>query len=135
MDKAIIGKISRQWTAREQERTDAVGTDKVVNMEWDGIPNLKDEDYYVEFIDTTGRDIIQQAVNIYSTQSPKWNVLPRGLGDVDTAEEFERTIEWYMWKAAQMGEKRFHSEALINACKYNRVCAQLEWVDDYSFCV
>lgn len=106
--------------------------DKIVAMEYRGIPNLKDKPYYVEFIDTTGRDIIQQAVNIYSTQKPKWNVLPRGLGDLDTAKEFEKTIEWYMWKAAQKGRKRFHSEALINSCKYNKVCAQLEWKKDDS---
>lgn len=134
-DKKLIGKISRQWTATCEEREDFEGYDDIIAMKVKGIPNLEDEDYYVQFVDTTGRDIVQQAVNIYSTQSPKWNVLPRGLGDIDTAEEFERTIEWYMWKAAQMGRKRFHSEALINACKYNRVCAQLEWVDAYSFCV
>lgn len=135
LDKTIINRISRQYTLMAEEITDYADYDNIVAMKWDGIPNLKDEDYYVEFIDTTGRDIVQQAVNIYSTQRPKWDVLPRGLGDIDTAEEFERVIEWYMWKAAQAGRKRFHSEALINACKYNKVCAQLEWTDDYSFCV
>lgn len=115
-----------------EEFEDNIEYDKIVAMEYRGIPNLKDKAYYVEFIDTTGRDIIQQAVNIYSTQKPKWNVLPRGLGDLDTAKEFEKTIEWYMWKAAQKGRKRFHSEALINSCKYNKVCAQLEWKKDES---
>lgn len=114
------------------EFEDNIEYDKIVAMEYRGIPNLKDKAYYVEFIDTTGRDIIQQAVNIYSTQKPKWNVLPRGLGDLDTAKEFEKTIEWYMWKAAQKGRKRFHTEALINSCKYNKVCAQLEWKKDES---
>ncbi len=135
MDKKLINRISRQWTLTEKERSDYAGYDDIVAMKWDGIPNLKDEDYYVEFRDTTGRDIVQQAVNIYSTQRPKWDVLPRGLGDIDTAEEFERIIEWYMWKAAQMGRTPFHSEALINACKYNKICGQIEWTDEYAFCV
>lgn len=135
LDKTLISRIYRQYALSAGDTQDYADYDNIVAMKWDGIPNLKDEDYYVEFIDTTGRDIVQQAVNIYSTQRPKWDVLPRGLGDIDTAEEFERVIEWYMWKAAQSGRKRFHSEALINACKYNKVCAQLEWTDDYSFCV
>jgi len=133
--KKIINRIYRQRALMAAEFDDMSAYDDIVAMKWDGIPNLKDEDYYVEYIDTTGRDIVQQAVNIYSTQRPKWDVLPRGIGDIDTAEEFERVIEWYMWKAAQMGRKRFHSEALINACKYNKVAAQLEWTNDYSFCV
>ena len=131
LDKTLINRIYRQYELAEEEIEDYTAYDDIVAMKWEGIPNLRDEDYYVQYIDTTGRDIVQQAVNIYSTQRPKWDVLPRGLGDVDTAEEFERVIEWYMWKAAQMGRKRFHSEALINACKYNKVCAQLEWVDNY----
>lgn len=134
LDKNLINRIYRQYELNEEDFEDFQKYDDVVAMKYAGIPNLKDEDYYVEFVDTTGRDIVQQAVNIYSTQRPKWDVLPRGLGDVDTAEEFERVIEWYMWKAAQMGRKRFHSEALIQACKYNKVCAQLEWIDNY-FCV
>ena len=85
MDK-VIGKISRQWTQDAQIREDCQGYDDIVAMKWAGIPNLKNEDYYVEFRDSTGRDIIQQAVNIYSTDKPKWEVLPRGLGDIDTAE-------------------------------------------------
>lgn len=132
LDKTVVSRINRKY---KKDFEDFKGYDRIVAMEWDGIPNLKDEDYYVEFRDTTGRDIVQQAVNIYATQRPKWDVIPRGMGDVDTAEDFERIIEWYMWKASQMGAKRFHSEALINACKYNKVCAQLEWTDDYSFCV
>lgn len=135
LDKTIQNRIYRQWCKQETEFESFSGYDGIVNMEWDGIPNLREEEYYVEFIDTTGRDIVQQAVNIYATQRPKWEVLPRGLGDIETAEEFERIIEWYMWKAAQMGPKRFHSEALINASKYNKACAQIEWTDDYSFCV
>lgn len=135
LDKTVINRIARDMTLRADEISDFAEYDKVVAMKWDGIPNLRDEDYYVEYIDTTGRDIVQQAVNIYATQKPKWDVLPRGLGDIDTAEEFERVIEWYMDRAAQMGPKRFHSQALISACKYNKGCAQLEWLDDYSFCV
>jgi hypothetical protein len=134
-DKKIVGKISRQWTARQEERDDYIGYDDIVAMKNDGIPNLRDEDYYVQFTSPIGRDIVQQATNIYSTQSPKWDVLPRGLGDIDVAEKMERAIEWHFFKAAQMGEKRFHSQALIHAIKYNRVCAQLEWLDDYQFCV
>ena len=135
MDTKLINKIKRQCTLMADEVDDFQAYDDIVEMKWDGVPNLLNEDYYVEFIDTTGRDIVQQAVNIYASQRPKWEVLPRGLGDVDTAEQFERVVEWYMAKAAQHGRKRFHSEALIHACKYNKVCAQLEWLDEYSFCV
>lgn len=135
LDSKLASRIYRQYTLMCEQFDDNTEYDKIVDMEYRGIPNLKDKAYYVEHIDTTGRDIIQQAVNIYSTQKPKWNVLPRGLGDVDTAKEFEKVIEWYMYKAAQMGRKRFHTEALMNACKYNKVCAQLEWTDDYNFCV
>ncbi len=132
LDAKLASRIYRQYTLMCEQFDDNTEYDKIVNMEYRGIPNLKDKAYYVEHIDTTGRDIIQQAVNIYATQKPKWNVLPRGLGDLDIAKEFEKTIEWYMWKAAQKGRKRFHTEALMNACKYNKVCAQLEWKKDDS---
>lgn len=135
LDKKLRNRIYRKWALSEVQFDEFKGYDDIVAMKWDGIPNLKEEDYYVEFIDTTGRDIVQQAVNIYASERPKWEVLPRGLGDIETAEEFERIIEWYMWKAAQMGPKRFHSEALIQASKYNKACAQIEWTDEYSFCV
>lgn len=134
-DKSIIGKISRQWTLREDEREDYQAYDDIVAMKNDGIPNLRDEDYYVQFTSPIGRDIVQQATNIYSTQTPKWDIIPRGLGDMDMAEKMERILEWYFWNASQLGEKRFHSQALIHAIKYNRICAQLEWLDDYNFCV
>lgn len=135
MDKKIVNRISRQYTLSKEVLDSFIKYDGIVNMDWEGIPNLKDEDYYVEFRDTTGRDIVQQAVNIYSTQRPKWDVLPRGLGDIEIAEQMERIIEWVMWKANQMGRKRFTIESLMHACKYNRVCGQIEWTDDYSFCV
>ncbi len=134
-DKSIIGKISRQWTLREDEREDYQAYDDIVAMKNDGIPNLRDEDYYSQFTSPIGRDIVQQATNIYSTQTPKWDILPRGLGDMDMAEKMERILEWYFWNAAQLGENRFHTQVLIHAIKYNRVCAQLEWLDDYNFCV
>lgn len=135
MDVKLINKIKRQMELTEGEVEDFQGYDDIVAMKNEGIPNLKAKDYYSQFNDTTGRDVVQQAVNIYATQRPKWEVLPRGLGDIETAETFERVIEWYMWKAAQHGRKRFHSESLIHACKYNRICGQLEWLDEYSFCV
>jgi hypothetical protein len=136
LDKKLVNRIYRQQVLAADDILDYQSYDDIVAMKWDGIPNLKDEDYYVEFIDTTGRDIVQQAVNIYSTQKPKWDILPRGIGDIDTAEEFERVIEWYMWKAAQCGETRFHDESMISACKYNKICGQLEWLkgeDDYYY--
>jgi hypothetical protein len=116
MDK-IINKIKRQitWT--------------------DGIDSEKKREWYVEFRDTTGRDIVQESVNIFATNKPKFEVVPRGIGDKDKAEQFERVIEWYMWKAAQYGRKPFHSEALTHAVKYNRVCSQLQWLDDGYFCI
>src|SRR5689334_22157219 len=130
-DKKIVGKISRQWTARQEERDDYCGYDDIVAMKNEGVPNLRDEDYYVQFTSPIGRDTVQQATNIFATQSPKWDILPRGLGDVEIAEQMEAAIEWYFWQAAQMGEQRFHSQVLIHAVKYNRVCAQLEWLDEY----
>lgn len=135
LDKTLVTRMYRKYTAMEQDIEDFAGYDDIIAMKWEGIPSLKEKEWYVEFIDTRGRDTIQQATNIFSTQRPKWDVLPRGLGDIDTAGEFERTIEWYMWKASQIGEQRFHEQALLSAVKYNRVCAQLEWMDDYSFCV
>lgn len=134
-DKKIIGKISREWTSREQEREDYQGYDDIVAMKNDGIPNLRDEDYYVQYTTPIGRDTVQQASNIFATQAPKWDIIPRGLGEIDVAEEMESALEWHFFQASQMGEYRFHSQALIHAIKYNRVCAQLEWQDDYKFCV
>jgi len=136
-DKKIISKISRQWNSDKfiEARDDYQGYDDMVAMKNDGIPNLLDKDWYHQFTTPIARDTVQQAVNIFSTQSPKWDIIPRGLGDQDTAEQLEKTLEWHFWQAAQMGEQRFHSQALIHAVKYNRVCAQLEWQDEYKFCV
>ncbi len=133
--KTIINKIKRQQTLSQSKVNDMYEYDKIVAMEWDGIPGLKDEEYYVEYVDTTGRDIMQQSVNVYAVQKPKWDVLPRGTGDIKTAEEFERVIEWYFAQAAQMGRKPFSSEIMTHIGKYNMACSQLEWQDDYSFCV
>lgn len=129
--KKIVGKISRRYTAMFPQFADMIEYDRIRNMEWDGIPNLKDEDYYVEYIDTAGRDVIQQATNVYATQRPKWDVLPRGKGDIETAEEMERIIEWYFWRAMQSGVKPFNSEAMEHIGVYNKVCGQLEWMNGY----
>lgn len=134
-NKSIIAKIKRQSALMADEIADMHEYDKIVNMEWAGIPGLKDEEYYVEYIDTTGRDIIQQATNVYAVQRPKWDVIPRGKGDTEVAESMERVIEWYFREAAQMGRKPYHTEAMTHIGKYNKVGGQIEWLDDYKFCV
>ena len=101
MNKKIIQKIKRKYAVMKEEFKEFAAYDKIVRMEWEGIPTLKNKDWYVEYIDTTGRDIVQQSVNIFSTQHPKWNILPRGLGDIEIAKKFEKTLEWHMWKASQ----------------------------------
>jgi hypothetical protein len=135
LKKNIVGRISRQWTKTEPMRDDNIGYDDIIGMKFDGVPTLMDKDWYVEFIDTTGRDLAQQVVNIYSIQRPKWNIMPRSLGDAKVAEQMERIIEWYFAKAAQVGPVRFHDEVMLSCAKYNYACAQLEWDDEYGFCV
>lgn len=136
-DKRIINKIKRQRTLTASEKADMLEYDKIVAMEWEGIPGLADKEYYVEYRDTTGRDVIQQATSVYAVQRPKWNVLPRGPKDRDRAEEYERLIEWYMEKAAQYGRKPFFSEIMTHISKYNKACSQLEWIEEDGgyFCV
>ena len=134
MDKKSINKIKRQMALTKNECEDYGKYDDIAAMKWSGIPGLKNEEYYVEYIDTAGRDVVQQAANVYAVQRPKWDVLPRGVGaEVKTAENFERIIEWYMWKAAQLGGKPFSAEAMTHIGKYNKVCGQLEWIDDDNF--
>lgn len=133
-DKRLINKIKRQRTLTGDEKADMLEYDKIVDMEWDGIPGLADKEYYVEYRDTTGRDVMQQATSVFAVQRPEWNIQPRGIKDLDRAEEYERIIEWYMAKAAQFGRKPFFSEAMTHIAKYNKVCSQLEWDDTY-FCV
>src|SRR3990167_5394691 len=127
MNKKIIHKIQRQITLKQNERNDMIAYDDIVAMRWDGISSLADKDWYVEFKDPTGRDLIQQAVNIYATQQPKFNVLPLGPNDADRAEEYERFLEWHMAKLNEMGEKPVHSMTLTHSTKYNRICSQLEY--------
>jgi len=126
MDKKLIGKISRQWTLREQEREDFKSYDNIVNMKWDGIPGVTDKPWGFCFKDPTGRDLIQQATNIYSTQKPKWDVIPIGPNDAERAEKIERVIEWHMLLANEYGKTSPFATMLTHSTKYNKICVQLE---------
>lgn len=131
----IVNLIKRNSTLRTAELADMDEYDRIYNLEWDGIPGLKDKEYYVPYITTAGADMINQAASVYAIQRPKWDVLPRGRGDIELAEKMERILEWYFWRAAQMSLKPYHHEAMIHIGKYNKVCGQLQWIDDYGFCV
>jgi len=134
-DVKLVNKIKRQSTLMENEIKDMYDYDRIVAMEWDGIPALSGKEYCVEYIETAGRDIIQQSTNVYAISRPKWDVFPRGAGDVDAAEEMERTIEWFFKKAAAEGRRPYYAEGMTHIGKYNKVCSQLEWQNEYGFCV
>ena len=131
----IIGKINRQLTETQDARDEYDGFDDIVNLVVEPIPTLSEEPTYSQYVETIGRDIVQQVVNIYSTQTPKLDVIPFGLGDVDHAEKVERVLEWALWQANQMGKTPYISQLLLDAAIYNRSCAQLEYSKDYGYCV
>jgi hypothetical protein len=144
MDKTIIRKIKRQMTLKADEKADMRAYNDICEMRWDGIPDLVDKEWYVEFKDPTGRDMIQQAVNIYATHNPKWEVMPIGMGEIDEAEKKERWFEWQMQIANSHGEEAPFPKMLTHSTKFNMICVQLDYrpywdksedAKKYPFCI
>lgn len=144
MDKVILRKIKRQMKLKESEKAAMRAYNDICNMKWDGITTLKDREWYVEFKDPTGRDMIQQAVNIYATHNPKWEVMPIGEGEIDESERKERWYEWHMRLVNSHGEEAPFPKMLTHSTKYNMIAAQLDFrpywdksedAKAYPFCV
>lgn len=134
MQTKLISKIKRQRTLSCDEKEDMLAYDHIKTMKWEGIPTLRDKAWYVEFKDPTGRNLIQQAINLYATHRPKWDVLPIGPNDEERAKRIENIAEWYMKLANDSGRKYPLSEALTSSTTYNKICGQIEWDNDY-FCI
>lgn len=79
-------------------------------------------------VSTDAHDILKTAINLFDTHNPKWEILPRGPVDADTAEELERWLEWQMKVADQNGDKPASTERLKHAAKYGRIAAQLDFL-------
>ena len=126
MEDKIIDRISRRLTLDAQRNKDYRAYDDIDEMQWE-IP-WKAEEWVRKKVSSTGHDGLKSVVNMFNTYAPKFEILPRGPADTDTAEGLERWLEWQMWQANQLGEKEPFRTALKHSAKYTLIAMQLDYL-------
>lgn len=101
---------------------------RMVTLDWDLPSNWAVKDWVRKQVSTDAHDAIKSATNIYDTNKPKWEILPRGEADKDRAEELETALEWWMQRANKTGEGEPFRKSLHNSCLQNRVIYQLDYL-------
>lgn len=122
----IISRIERRLGLDAERNREFAAYANIVNMKWDGVPGLKGKSWAVEFIDPTGRNLLQQSINIFSTQRPKFDILPSGPASSEDAERLERWVEWQMFKVNRRGRKEPLRESLRYSTQCNMIAGQLD---------
>jgi hypothetical protein len=128
MDEKILGRIRRKLTLDSDFIDDCVHYDHMDNMEWTPPAGFTMREEIRIRVSTDAHDILKTAVNLFDTHNPKWQIVPRGPADADTAEEIERWLEWIMMIADQQGDKPSSAERLKHAAKYGRIACQLDFL-------
>ena len=128
MDKKTIERIQERIEAEKPYHDDLRAYDKMLRLEWDLPGNWAAKDWVRKNVSTDAHDAIKSATNIYDTNKPKWEILPRGEADKDAAEELETALEWWMLRANKTGEGEPFRESLHNSCLQNRVIYQLDYL-------
>jgi hypothetical protein len=132
MDEKALGKIRRKLTLDSTFMDDCTAYDQMEAMEWSLPPGLAVHEWVRKRVSTDAHDILKTATNMFDVHHPKWEILPRGPADQDTAEELERWLEWHMLLANRHGDKEPFREMLKHSTKYNRITAQLDYLPYWS---
>jgi len=128
MNTKTIESIQARIEEDEEYQDDLEAYDKMVRMEWELPSGWATKEWVRKKVSTDAHDAIRTATNIYDTNNPKWEILPRGLADKDTAEEMETVLEWWMQRANKVGEHEPFRKSLHNSCLQNRVIYQLDYL-------
>lgn len=128
MDEKILDKIRRKLEADKQFMEDCEAYDNMDLMKWDLPASLNMMEWVRKRVSTDAHDVLKTAVNLFDTQHPKWEILPRGPQDGDAAEELERWLEWVMFQANRLGDVEPSRQMLKNSAKYGRIATQIDFL-------
>lgn len=128
MRKDVSGWLKRKLELDKSSVDEMRAYDDIADMKWNLPAGLANLTYAVKYIDPIGHDAEKTATNFFDTYQPKIDILPRGPEDKDRAEELERFLEWHMMRANQHGETEAFRTMLKHSVRYNRICAQLDYL-------
>lgn len=127
MDKdKTISRVKRRMALDVSRNTDFSAYDDMDAVRW--TPPVQLENWERVQVSTAPHDALKTAYNIFDTNNPKWEILPRGRADADNAEEMERWLEWNMARANTHGDEEPFREILHHSSKYNYITAQLDYL-------
>lgn len=128
MDKAILLKVARRQKLDENTISEYNSIDKMVKMQWEMPDGLKAKEWAVKFVSPLAHNAEKTACNIFDTYHPKWDILPYGPEDKDTANDLETFLEWHMDKAGSHGEAEPNRLMMVHSVRYNKVCVQFDYL-------
>jgi hypothetical protein len=95
-------------------------------MQWE-IP-WDAQEFVRKRVSSVGHDAMKTVINMFNTYSPKWEILPRGPADADTAERLERWLEWQMEQTNTKGAQEPFRKMLKSSAMSAVVAAQLDYL-------
>lgn len=128
MKEKILKRISRRQALDKDYIAECAAFDDMVNLVYTPPPSLAGMEDAVFFVDPGAHDAEKVANNIYDTYNVKLDILPRGPDDKEEAERLERWLEWQMAQANNHGETEPSRIAMGHAFRYNRICAQMDYL-------
>jgi len=128
MDIKTIEKIQARMEMDTNYQADLKSYKKMVGMEYELPPEWEAKSWVRKQISTDAHDAVKLATNIYDTNRPTWEILPRGLADVDRAERLEVALEWWMQRANKLGTGEPFRKSLHNSLLQNRVIYNLDYL-------
>jgi hypothetical protein len=133
MDRKLLQKIKRRFVLDKPIVGELKALDDMVGMVWKMPGSLAEKDWAVMQVDPIAHDAEKIACNFFDTYNPKWDILPFGPEDKDSAEERETWLEWQMQRANTHGETEPFRELMRNAVRQNYAAAQVDflpyWLD------
>jgi hypothetical protein len=99
--KKILYKIQRRMTENIERNEDFAAYDDMDNMTYE-LPFEKQE-WMPAQVSSVPHNALKTVTNIFNTYSPKWEILPRGGADIESAEQLERWLEWQMYMTNMKG--------------------------------
>lgn len=128
MDSKILSKIRRQIDLDAARNEEFAAYDDMDAMRWTAPESLTREDWMRKYVDSSAHDALKTACDIFNTHRPRWEILPRGEGDRQNADNQERWLEWQMLRANQRGGTEPFREVLEHAVKYGIVAGRLDYL-------
>jgi hypothetical protein len=105
--------------------------DKIDHLEWELPTGVKKQKWARLDIDTSGRDALKAATNVFSAFLPKWDVAPRGPKSHVAAEQFERWIEWFYMRMNDRSKSTVTWSVMKSAAKFDMMVARVDYLPYY----